>query len=479
MAEKFFYFDDYESLMDETNRKWNSMRGGGKDSMDNLSTGRVRPEVGFEGTTDIDVLKNPINRYLDPTSLDNSIDSIKDFFATIKLGGAFEKDRFVATSQPKGVFSFDLASQGLYRPQEYYSPDLDKLIPSNSITKISSNPNQFVYTKTTPNGKKETFELIQQQEGTLCMYKKNKLIKKLISEGTPKILAQQKAEKEYPGCKLRFATSTKKVYLIRTGDLIDENEKGEEKVVDIFIPIGGLRNQTPRSLMYTTMPSLLLAYFMNFYGIKTRILGLQKGNYNGNEFIASFKIKDYDEPFDFNRIAILTADSRVFRYNLFKSVVYFYNQLGVNVNDGLGGQGSSFLPRFERYKNYYVSLIPKGKVKNKNKQLMITSNYVANPGFTDDVLMNQVKREFFLMLDAVDLEFNGAKTSLPRIKARELKLGNDVNAIRTRINGTIERATVIDDGQYKKYGQTAEEQDKIRNRRLKLRKDINETFINS
>lgn len=472
MAEKFYYNDDYESLLEITERKWDSFSGSGKMYVDNID-----PSVDFEGTDDLSELQNPITRYINPQALDKAIDDIKDFFATIKLGGAFEKDRFIASSQPRGVFSFDLAAQGLYRPQEYYAPKLDKLIPSNSITKISSNPNVFVYIKTLENGKKETFEIIQQQEGTLCTYKKNKLIKKLILEGTPKILAQQKAEAEFPGCKLRFATSTKKVYLVRVGDLISEQDKGEERIVDIFIPIGGLSDQTPRSLMYSTMPALLLAYFMNFYGIKTRLLGLQKGAEGNNEYIAAFKIKDYNDPFDFNRIAILTADSRIFRYNLFKTIVYYYNGLGVDVGSGLGNQGTAFLPRFERFKNFYVSLIKEGKVKNKNKQLMITSDYIANPNDSDAQLMEQVQREFFIMLDAIDLEFNGAKTALPRIKAREIKLGNDVNAIRTRINGTIQRATVLDDGAYRKYGQTDEEKNKILERRRKLRQEVNETFL--
>jgi hypothetical protein len=55
---------------------------------------------------------------------------------------------------------------------------------------------------------------------------------------------------------------------------LKENEAGNEKYVDLFITIGGLASQTPRSLMYKAMPCLLVAYFINKAGIKTRILGL-------------------------------------------------------------------------------------------------------------------------------------------------------------------------------------------------------------
>jgi hypothetical protein len=45
----------------------------------------------------------------------------------INLAGSFKKDRIKVSSDERGIFDFSLASQGLYRPIEFYSEDFSKL----------------------------------------------------------------------------------------------------------------------------------------------------------------------------------------------------------------------------------------------------------------------------------------------------------------------------------------------------------------
>jgi hypothetical protein len=115
------------------------------------------------------------------------------------LGGEQDKSRLETTSRPIGVFDFSLASKGLYRVQEYYSQELatdypnlfdtfelpSGVVPPNLVDNIAiGGIKNFVYKY---NGK--TYVLDKRQKGTTA-----------IEDGTK-------------DAKLKFATSTKDVYL--------------------------------------------------------------------------------------------------------------------------------------------------------------------------------------------------------------------------------------------------------------------------
>jgi len=475
--EAFNFYDSWESYYDDVLKGYDETPNsyGGKGAIE-----RTNPSSNpdWYGTDSLSELQGTIKDFIDKPALDSIIDNVKDLFSTISLGGAFEKDRFIATAMPIGIFDFSLASQGLYKPQEYYSPELDKLIDPNSVRKIQEDPTIFVYY-----GKEgfnfKAYVLVQQQEGTFCMDKKDKYIKKLLSEGTEIKLAKKIAKKQFPNCRLVFRTTTRKVYLTRSINNLAEDEAGGEKYVDIVAPIGGLSNQTPRSLMYSVMPSLLLVYFLNNAGIKTRVLGANLTRGGDYRTMEAFVIKDYDENLDFNRVAILTADSRIFRYKIFKGIVRAFNKyFNIDVGSGLGSQlsGNARDKQFERYKKWYIDQIKEGaKVFNKNRRLMFMSGFVASPSDSDDALMEQAKTEFFKILDAIDLEFNGARVSLPRIRERDEKRGIDPYSVRARLQGTLELATIYDDSD-SKFSSTDEEIEKMKNLKTKLRADINQVM---
>ena len=54
----------------------------------------------------------------------------------VNLGGLLEKDKIIVTANTRGMFDFSLASQGLFRPVEYFSEDFKNDIES----KLFANP---------------------------------------------------------------------------------------------------------------------------------------------------------------------------------------------------------------------------------------------------------------------------------------------------------------------------------------------------
>ena len=106
---------------------------------------------------------------------------------------------------------------------------------------------------------------------------------------------------------------------------------------------------------------------------------------------------------------------------------------------------------------------------------MFMSGFVANPNDSDDVLMEKAKTEFFKILDAIDLEFNGARVSLPRIRERDEKRGIDPYSIRARLQGTMALATLYDESD-SKYSATDEEIEKMEKLKEKLISDVSQVM---
>ena len=89
-----------------------------------------RSRRGFYSANTFEELKAEIDTFIDMPLVQSSIDSFDGILEQIEMGGAFDKSRLKATSNPQGIFDFSLASQGLIRPPEYYSEELAKDHPN-------------------------------------------------------------------------------------------------------------------------------------------------------------------------------------------------------------------------------------------------------------------------------------------------------------------------------------------------------------
>ena len=448
----------------------------------------TRPDREFVGSGDVDLLNSKIQTFIEPQILLSSVERIQGLFQLINLGGAFDKDRMVTTDMPIGVFDFGLASQGLYRLQEYYCPDLQQIIDPNLVKKMSDNPKLFTYTQTI-NDIKKTFICIQQQKGTREIEKKTAYVNELIEKGEDKFLAMEMGNIKFPNAKLIFRTTTKKVNLVRYSKTLKDSKRGNERYVDLFLRIGGSHFETPRTLLFRIMPSLLVSYFLDKAGIKTRILGFdttaQESESNENRrnfrrYANAFVIKEYEDPFDFNEIAILSADSRTFRWKIFKAIGVQFGSDPLRVDSGssLGYpiNGEQYRKLFERYKEFYIQeQKTKSGIKNLNSRLMFTTELNVNRNRSDDEIMQDVETEFFRLIDAIDIEFNGARQALPRIRDREIARGTDITNLRTRLIGSITTTTNFDESN-SKYSTKPEDISKRRNLRKELTNDINSTI---
>jgi hypothetical protein len=298
------------------------------------------------------------------------------------LGGEQDKSRLETTSRPIGVFDFSLASKGLYRVQEYYSQELatdypnlfdtfelpSGVVPPNLVDNIAiGGIKNFVYKY---NGK--TYVLDKRQKGTTA-----------IEDGTK-------------DAKLKFATSTKDVYLKfkRVG--------GKVKYAEIyslfyFTSLSGNDEYAIRHL-----PALMTAEYFESMGIKTRVymtrfcnpggtgrlrqndlltnaelpMFTQKLNSTGytrfdDEIIfAPIIVKDFGQEIDWKSCLAVSQENS---YAIYDDVVknMLRKEVDGNVFSPYGQPDQTqerYLEAFARYKEKYQTYVKAGIWKSKEIQ---------------------------------------------------------------------------------------------------------------
>ena len=164
---------------------------------------------------------------------------------------------------------------------------------------------------------------------------------------------------------------------------------------------------------------------------------------------------------------------------MFKSIgVTFAKAFNYDIGSSLGSaiDGDLFYEIFERYKQYYIQEQKQNTgIKNLNSRLMLTSALTVSGSDSDTEIMVAVENEFFRLMDALDIEFNGSAQALPRIKTRELARGIDISTLRSRIIGSIATITVTDNTD-SKFTTTDEQINIISELKKKLIADANEVY---
>lgn len=281
---------------------------------------RAISRVSDRNYTDWDAFKNFINtddpNLEDVRGITNVItENIKDL---INLGGLYEKDRIIASKDKRGIFDFGLASQGLYRPVEFFSQTLADEINDETLAQnpfqylklpIGIVDNNSVKRQGTPpvvgfvislNNKAYSCE--RRQRGTTLVYETFPDKCELATNKDGLILPYKKNTNQtvvFNGegkTKLKYASRNEKSYLIY--------RKKEESVkyVDIFVPINYLTSGTPPKLIINLLPAYLIATTLQEFGIYARISALRTGaDRKANtttkvNTTISITVKDYTEP---------------------------------------------------------------------------------------------------------------------------------------------------------------------------------------
>jgi hypothetical protein len=202
---------------------------------------------------------------------------------------------------------------------------------------------------------------------------------------------------------------------------------GVAPYVDLYIPIGGNWTFDPEQMMIRAVPSIVLGRILEKSGVRVRIFAVysQEQVSGGDKFInLIFKVKDYGETTDVNRLSVFSADPRFFRYHLFNAQIGHNFSLtclndmkpstsGANYNNF----SSVIMPAIRNYVDYKIKV---GEFPSQvvDKKLMI---YGGVDSFKSEELNNNSVQEriidsFYSNMDYIQLNL----TKTPRVIMQEI-----------------------------------------------------------
>jgi predicted nucleic acid-binding Zn ribbon protein len=297
-----------------------------------------------------------------------------------------------------------MASKGLYRKREFFCPLLNLVVDENKVIRENG---LFFYPT---GGNLALCEL--RQEGTTEMLLVNPNAKVLTSSDGMLYTDPIRFEK----VSLKFATSTKKVYL-KKAQVKNVTGGGQEKYVDVYVTPMANANIRKENLLYSALPSILLAQTLEKAGFKVRINKVIMNGGGENTLLYSYVIKDYGEPVNYQRVAIDAADPRIFRFEDFrKSGALGRAMLDIDYGGGYGralDENNSDLVMND-YKHWLNKEIKRGggrKIFNKNLNLHLMGT-IDKSNDSHDVQMQRVTAKFKEMLDRVAIEFSGSEQAV-------------------------------------------------------------------
>lgn len=233
-----------------------------------------------EGTT-FRELQNPILQFKNPGLIDQVYSEVSDRLPQ-KVKSTLKEKKLQFNPNGLGVFSFDRFMMGMYKRPAFWS------------TK------RQIYVKPT-----EVYE-----------YEKGKF--RLIADNSDIEIHE------------KLTTNNKNVFAYFPD--VSKNSKA----IEIVIVAGALANITSQQMLYTGVAGIVAAELCLKAGIKVRISVVIGSRSDDKKVMAVIQMKDFSQPIDKNVIALLTSDARVFRYEMFKSLIKLYNHYGYNCPSSLG-----------------------------------------------------------------------------------------------------------------------------------------------
>ena len=354
-------------------------------------------------------MDNVLVSFLNQGLLTRADELYDQILSTIDLGGDLKQQRIIFTSQPIGIFSFAQASKGLIRSVEYYCPSEDRIIAPDSVFKGELNGKEYYFFEGVND---EEILVERRQEGTTDILRTCPFATAQLNYDSGMVLPYDKEGKIinfYDKYKLRYTSTTKKVYQIR-----EKKGGGYAPYVDLYCPLGAHNQYTTESMLIQAMPMILLARVLERAGVRTRVFATSfMKSYmtqSDNIMVSPILVKEYGVPLDLNKLAIYTSDKRFFRFHSFNAFLGWFKENGDLETDHSHTtmlSNSEIYQMMPRVKNYYQYQMDRGKFPKTNidKGLMIFGGTPTNPSdlLSSPSVQKKIIDEFYKISDYVSL----------------------------------------------------------------------------
>ena len=333
-----FLFDGldlYNRFIDEVDQvaQGNARRGFDRINGENYVQSQVNMKGNrWYGTTDTSWTSQPISTFLFNNELDTFLQSFRNKTVNVDVIDIDQQKAIKFTEKEIGIFSFDLASLGLIKVFEFFSPLLDKIVNPDFIRSYKNDKGELVfYHVYTPYVPKHICKYDIDKNGYYSNIlkrniNKSELVEEVTDEEISLVFPERKEVPQHDvirrhkigeNGKPKYATTFKKCFIE-----IPKIEKPLPRI-DIIVPstfASGVNAAT--EMLYASMAAITLAEKLSKSGVNYRIIACYAGETTGagsrKKFYPFVTLKKEGEALDKNKIAVLLSDGRQFRYRQFK-----------------------------------------------------------------------------------------------------------------------------------------------------------------
>jgi len=287
------------------------------------------------GTTDLNLINERPDTFLFTDRLNEFIEQMVTQTVRSDKRDINQKPKIVFTEMERGIFSFDLASLGLIRVFEYYSPLLKRAVDPNRVKSYKVGGRQIFYHVPieqipihpvrwdSKNGHYFSDLLKRKVEQDMVVSEGNGVFMHRAVGGVEQHEVERRQKVSEDG-NPEFRSTWKKsfVYL--------EKVKKKMPRIDLVIASSYSANVKARTqMLYACMAPIAVARKLQESGVRFRVFVVTGGrcNQHKKQFIFT-KVKDDNQPLNENGLAAQVSDPRYFRLNMFKLMVGVAQELG-------------------------------------------------------------------------------------------------------------------------------------------------------
>jgi hypothetical protein len=401
-----FSFDsiaDYDKFIADTTR---TAIGSAKTNLDYYGTGSgIRDGIRaggqrWFGTTNANEIKSSLDTFLYRADLQRVLSNITNRINSINLADIDQQKSIKFTEQEIGIFSFDLASLGLIKVFEYYSPLTNEIVNPNLVQSYKNANGQTVYyfvgQKYVPAGEIEynfksggfynaaldknipRDELSLVEDGGRSYYKFKG------QEEIPRHDVERRQKLNPDGSK-KFATTFKKCFVH-----IPKVEKPLPRI-DIIVPFSFSGSDDADTLKFNAVPSIALAESLSRIGINYRLVATYPTDIGGVKVYQYIVLKKEGEALDKNKLALFIGDPRYYRFQRFRGIMSAYSDID---RDSIVGDGNwrTIQDNSEIKDNYVQFLRMSNNTEDVEASKRINSKIVQRPVSTEAGAVREYER---------------------------------------------------------------------------------------
>jgi len=389
-----FSFDsiqDYDTFIEE---KTISATGDAGRTLRDYASGRlVRDNIdsGFwYGTAQVNEVQSNLDTFLYRNEMQQVLSNLTNRLNKVNISDLDQTKTIKFTEQELGIFSFDLASLGLIKVYEYYSPLLNKIVNSNLVQSYKNQDNVSVfYFVGQPYIAQHKIEYSFANNGyyspilgrvipkeELVLKEENNKIFYVFPEQMeiPRHDVERKQKEDADG-KKKFATTFKKCFVY-----IPKSEKPLPRI-EIIVPFSFSGGDNATTLKFNAVPTIALAESLSKLGINYKIIAAYPIEMGRLRMFTYLNVKKDGEVLDKNKMALFMGDPRYYRYQRFRGINAVLSDANL---DSRGGDGNWNTIRDDNeIKRNYMDFLakstnPEDITSSKNPSTKIFQRPVSN-----------------------------------------------------------------------------------------------------